>query len=248
MHHTRELSATIGVRLAGTPEEERAADYISDTFQAEGWAVQEQQFVRADQDSSRNIIARLPNVDYSAGYVVIGGHYDTVPEAPGGNDNASGIGVILALASVLHGRNVPVELVAFAAEEIDQETREHHEGSLHYVKVVPDIKAVQAMISVDMIGNGNKHLLVVDRNNPGGLASELQKIAGDAGIPVERTSMGDVSDHTSFSRRGVWAVLLYSGLHPSYHSPDDTFEVVQQDSVDRAGRLVLEWLRARHGL
>ncbi len=51
--------------------------------------------------------------------LVIGAHYDTVPGTPGADDNATGVAVLLELASefALRPLKYPVQLVAFDMEE-----------------------------------------------------------------------------------------------------------------------------------
>lgn len=248
MEHTRALSVDIGRRPSGSPGEERAAAYVEGALAAAGYEVVRQEFTRADGGVSRNVIGRARGVDYSSRYLVVGGHYDTFGESPGGNDNASGVGVVLALAEALAGRTVPVEFAAFAAEERHPVSKAHHEGSLAYVGALADPAVVEAMVSVDMVGNGTSVAIVRLRGYPDALQREIHAVANETGIPHRVLAKGDVSDHTSFARRGVPAVFLWSGDHPALHKAGDTFEVVQAPAVERAGRLALEWLRRRLGL
>ena len=54
--------------------------------------------------------------------LLIGAHYDTVSGSPGADDNASGLVVLLEVASRLHAQPLtrPVWLVAFSLEEQDR--------------------------------------------------------------------------------------------------------------------------------
>ncbi|MGH2772794.1 MAG: M28 family peptidase, partial [Actinomycetota bacterium] len=83
----RVLSEDIGVRVAGTPEDDRATNYIASTFTKAGYRTERRAFSLAEGGQSHNVVARHPSADYSAGYLLIGGHHDTVPGAPGANDN-----------------------------------------------------------------------------------------------------------------------------------------------------------------
>lgn len=244
--HTRFLSVDIGKRRSGTEGETRAAAYIVDVFQALDYRVSRHEFTRKDGGVSSNIVARFPSVDYTAGYVVVGGHYDTFGESPGANDNASGTGVVMALAESLADNPIPVEFVAFAAEERHPLTGSHHEGSLA-LAALADPAVTKAMISVDMVASGPKVVIVSWRGYPKDLEHELAGIAASAGIPYEGVERGDISDHTSYARRGIPSAFLWTGDHPSRHTATDTFEIVQRDSVEMTGRLVMEWLRTRYG-
>ncbi|HEU0073920.1 MAG TPA: M28 family peptidase, partial [Dehalococcoidia bacterium] len=66
---------------------------------------------------SRNVIAKPPGVECET---ISGGHYDSVPQAPGASDNASGTATVLEIAAVLManggaGNNC---FVLFGAEEL----------------------------------------------------------------------------------------------------------------------------------
>ncbi|MEO7803567.1 MAG: M28 family peptidase, partial [Actinomycetota bacterium] len=117
LQHDRVLSVDIGPRVSGTPGEKAAADYLNKALTEAGLEVRRQRFTRTDGGESENIIGRIPGVDYSTGYFVIGGHYDTVVGSPGGNDNGSGTALTVAIAEVVSKRSLPVEFIAFASEE-----------------------------------------------------------------------------------------------------------------------------------
>ena len=255
MQHTRHLSVDIGKRPAGSPGEEVAAAYIEEFFRTARLEVMRQAFQRADGGTSYNIIGRIAVADYSAGYLLIGGHYDTFGESPGGNDNGSGTAVVMALAELFgmqgaefDSRKVAIEFVAFAAEEVNPSSGKHHEGSLAYAAGLSDPPLVQAMLSIDMVGNGPDVKLVGWRERRSPIPQELAVMAAEIGVPHEVLVRGDISDHTSFLRKGVPSALLWSGNHATLHKASDTFEVVQAESVERTGRLTLEWLRRRTGL
>lgn len=255
LEHTRFLSVDIGPRVAGTEGEERAAQYIEQTMKSAHLEVSCQQFTRADRKPSANIIGRIPGADYTKGYFLIGGHYDTFGESPGGNDNGSGTAVVMTLGELFGNsaqefsqRRVPIEFVGFTGEEVDPETRAHHEGSLAYVAALANPALVQGMLSIDMVGAGADLKIVGWRERETPLPGELARIAQEIGIPHQVLTKGNFSDHTSFLRKGISAALLWSGDHPTLHKATDKFEVVQTESVERTGRLTLEWLRRRNGI
>lgn len=239
------LSVDIGLRPAGSPGEERAAAYVESVFRAGGHDVVRQPVSRPDGGTSSNVIARARGVDYGRGYLVVGGHYDTVPSSPGGNDNATGTAVVLALSEALSGRRLAVEFIAFAAEERQPPTGEHHLGSAAYVAALATPGVVQAMVSIDMVGNGP--VLSAGRlaGSPDGVQNELVGASHQAGIPHRRIVKGDISDHGPFARAGIPAAWLWSGPHPAYHSAADTFEVVRPEVVGWAGRATMRWILDR---
>jgi Zn-dependent M28 family amino/carboxypeptidase len=61
----------------------------------------------------------LPGTARPSEIVVVGAHYDSVPESPGANDNASGVAGVIEIARELRGKRPErtVKLVAFVNEE-----------------------------------------------------------------------------------------------------------------------------------
>ncbi|PKN82457.1 MAG: hypothetical protein CVU47_02885 [Chloroflexi bacterium HGW-Chloroflexi-9] len=148
----------------------------------------------------------------------LGAHYDSVPEGPGANDNATGVAVILEVARV---NRVPgLCVVAFGAEETGLW------GSRAYVS---DHLAGTArfMLNVDMAGILGGPVIVGDRV----LTDDILKHVEAAGIasPLRAGSFPPFSssDHVSFSAVGVPAVTFNSGDDPAIHTPEDAFERVE---------------------
>ena len=107
--------------------------------------------------NQQNIVARLPGTSGHSGVIVLMAHYDsrtTDPAngsalAPGANDNASGIAVLIEVARLLSSRSwsQDVIFVAFAAEE--QGTH----GSRHFVADrMLDGWIIDAAINNDIVG------------------------------------------------------------------------------------------------
>ena len=99
--HVEALARDIGVRSDETyPNVQRAASYIERRLKDLGYTVTSQEYT-ARNHSYRNIEATLSGVPGHAHEVVIlGAHYDTAEEAPGADDNASGVAGVLELARI----------------------------------------------------------------------------------------------------------------------------------------------------
>ena len=242
LEHVRVL-AGIGPRPAGSVQEQQAADYVESVFRELEYEVRRETVIRPDGGSSDNVIGRLPGANYLAGFLLVGAHYDTVAGSPGANDNASGVAVMLSAAEALSGAATPVEFVAFAAEERQPPTGGALNGSGAYAGRV-DGSTVEAMISVDMVGNGPSLVVGRFRGSPAELQMELASRAADLAIPVEFTDRY-FSDHVPFARKGIPAAGLSSGDHPTFHSPEDVFGVVQPVNLEWAGRTLLSWILDR---
>jgi hypothetical protein len=96
------IQALEGVRHPQAAPEalERAAEYIRQTLQSLGYVMTDQQF---DADGRRysNVIATRRGTSSPEQRVLILAHYDTVATSPGADDNASGVAVLLELATIL---------------------------------------------------------------------------------------------------------------------------------------------------
>lgn len=106
--HVQMLAGTIGSRPIGTPENQRARQYIVDQLRLYGFDVRVQEtdghrpeFGRTARVS--NIIATKRGAEPHA--LAILSHYDSAPEAPGAADDAQGVAVSLEAARVLGARN-----------------------------------------------------------------------------------------------------------------------------------------------
>jgi Zn-dependent M28 family amino/carboxypeptidase len=79
---------------------EQAAEYIDTQFRSLGYPV-EPHFFSHDGREFRNLIATRRGRRHPGERVMVIAHYDTVPVSPGADDNASGVAVLLELATVL---------------------------------------------------------------------------------------------------------------------------------------------------
>jgi Zn-dependent M28 family amino/carboxypeptidase len=132
---------------------ESAARYIEGEMQALGYDVELQTY-ESDGADVRNLIVDHPGGDPGASSIVLGAHYDTVPETPGADDNASGVAGLLELARLLKDSATKrtVKFAAFANEEPPYFYTERM-GSRQYAKMLRRQKAdVLLMFSLEMIG------------------------------------------------------------------------------------------------
>lgn len=195
---------------------------------------------------SVNVIATPRDFDPRRPHLVVGAHLDTVPQAPGAEDNASGIGVVLAAAEAASRARtrLPVVWVAFGAEEPRGPTDDdHHYGSRAYVASMPAAqrRALRSMVALDRVGVGVE--VPVGSAWEGDPAQRsLLAAAGRAGVPAFPDPFQRSSDHWSFVRAGLPGARLGSTPYAAYHSAQDVPGVVGPDQLERTGRLLLAWL------
>jgi len=251
----RHLAGTIGPREATSPAYALAARWVGRRFRRLGLSVERQPIavpagnswgVPVPAGRSVNVIARPRDFVAEEPHLVVGAHLDTVPQAPGAEDNASGIGVVLAVAqatTTLRTR-LPVVFVAFGAEEPRGKTdADHHYGSRTYVGALPpgERDAIGGMLSLDRVGVGDVVPIGSALDDADPAADRVAQAAGVAGVPAVR-EVNRSSDHWQFVQAGLPGVRLGSTPYAGYHSPQDVPDVVDPLQLERTGRIVLQWL------
>lgn len=250
MVHLRKLASDIGVRLAGSPAEGQAAAYAADYFAGLGYQPQVTAVPLPNGRLSHNVVAVKQGT--SPLTIVVGGHMDSKPPAPGGNDNASGAAAVLELARCLKDVSLipTVMFVLFGSEEmIDSNPDHHHYGSRAFVAGLTREEAADlvGMISLDMVGYGNAfHARTMGQGSL--LLSDLARSqAGQLGFPISYLrdpSRYGYSDHEPFERAGYPVVWIEWREDPLYHTAGDTYEHCNPSRVRQAGQLVARLLRA----
>ncbi|KXK32924.1 MAG: Bacterial leucyl aminopeptidase precursor [Candidatus Brocadia sinica] len=119
------LADEIGDRNVRTNYENlcAAADFIEASLQQTGYKVDRQGYeVSLSGLQGRtcyNLEVEITGSERSGEIVVIGGHYDSLEDTPGANDNASGTAAVLALARAFAGKQTvrTLRFVTFVNEE-----------------------------------------------------------------------------------------------------------------------------------
>jgi Zn-dependent M28 family amino/carboxypeptidase len=255
MAAVRELAGRIGPRPGTSPAYRRAAGWVERRLSAAGWTVRRQSFptpaglswgVPVPAGRSVNLVATHGPVRPRGPWLLVGAHLDTVPQAPGAEDNASGIGVLLAVAEAVSGRRtrLPVVLVAFGSEEPrGPGDDDHHYGSRTFVAGLTPAqrRGLRGMVSLDRVGVG-RVVPVSSAGQPDGMRARLLRAARRAGVPTEPLSGDRASDHWSFVRAGLPGVRLGSTPYAGYHSAADVPSVVDRAQLERTARIVVAWL------
>ncbi len=251
-----DLAERIGPREASSPAYSAAADQVAGRFAALGWQVSRMPFAvpagtswgaRVPAGQSQNVIATPPGFDPAAPHRIVGAHLDTVPQAPGAEDNGSGVAVLLELARLagLQPPPVPVVFVAFGAEEPRGSGEAwHHVGSRVLVASMGSAQraALAGMLSLDRVGVEADELPVCH----GGLAhgavrADLLSAAARVGIPA-RACTDRASDHWSFEQAELDAARIGKVPYPGYHSPGDVPSVVSPVQLQRTATVAWAWL------
>ncbi|MSQ24044.1 MAG: Zn-dependent exopeptidase M28 [Chloroflexi bacterium] len=243
----RVLSEDIGIRPAGTDADTRAAEYLADQFSAMGYDVTFDPFsfrTARGAGTTQNVIARYPEEDPSAPLVIVGGHYDSVPAGPGGNDNGSGTATVIELARQLAADPVPrvaVRYVTFGAEELGLL------GSEHFVRELtsPDRARFQLMISLDMLSVGEQPAF---QGSEPWVSHAVARAWSQGWDPVRLPPrFGRLSDHGPFLEAGLPGIFFYWTDDPCWHLACDVATRVQPGPMELMGAIALELIRIAAG-
>jgi Zn-dependent M28 family amino/carboxypeptidase len=229
---------------------EAAADAIAETLRGFDLQFTEERF-RCEGRWYRNLIALHPGLSRD-GQVLIVAHYDTVPNSPGADDNASGVAGLLEAASALARHRFTYDLVfiAFPLEEYG------NPGSLYYVEqakasgtpiagvfdlemigytgstqaMPPEIQAPAVGDFIGVVGNRRSEGLVALFKDASALVAPSLPVQGlvvegnGENVPLVRQS-----DHAPFWDAGYPAVMITDTAflrNPHYHLPTDTLDTL----------------------
>jgi aminopeptidase YwaD len=234
--HVVALSTNIGARPAGSENSRRAAEYIANQFKSYGLETRFQEFKgksvwNGKEIADRNVVAILRGSSASR-MIIVGGHFDSVAESPGANDNASGTAVMLELARILSKTRpaATIVFVAFGAEE------DGLIGSYAYASGLNPL-TVSAMINIDMAGVGET-LWISNSKGENFLTRLALEKARLLGIAAKYEPSGD-SDHVSFEERGIPSLFLNRPDDDEIHTPNDKADRVKPELLKAVGEIAL---------
>jgi hypothetical protein len=257
----------LGGRLAGTPEERCAGDFIAARFAAlklkpagsngtyfQEFSVASVTNPHAPGGKGRNVLGMLEGSDpqLKNEFVIVGAHYDHLgmgafgstskDQKPaihnGADDNASGTAVMMEVAARLARVPRPARSIVFMAFSGEESGLL---GSAHFANNPTFTLAnSKAMINLDMVGRLGKGPLIVYGI---GSAEEWKQLvtAATAKEQVEVTLQDDAygaSDHTSFYLKDIPVLHLFTNVHGDYHNPGDDWEKIDAPGMEKVSSIV----------
>ena len=252
---------------------DRIATWIAGEFGDAGLEVQVQEY-GAEQGRFRNVIGRRAGSDASAGAIVIGAHYDAVEGSPGANDNASGVAVLLELIRTLPSVTTERThyFVAFSTEEPPFFGTDAMGSRVFAAQLDEQDVDVTLMVALDLVGyysddpnsqnfpsplfrllypsRGNFVAVIGDARSGEAIDRAKRGMMAAGKLPIHSlrapvsSGLVHLSDHWSFRRRGMPAVLITDTAfmrYPAYHRADDTPEKLDYERM-------AELVRSLHGL
>lgn len=224
---------------------------------------------KAKSKKTENVLGLLEGADPNLKneVVVLSAHYDHIGKLESGevfngaDDNASGTSAVLSLAEAFALEpNRPkrsILFVNFSGEERGLL------GSKYYANhPLIALSNTTANINMDMVGRVDKthkekntpnYIYVIGSDILSRELDDLLKLANKetVGLKLDYT-FNDImdsnryyyrSDHYSFAKHGIPAMLLFNGLHNDYHQTTDTFEKINIEKLTAIAKLVyaLTW-------
>ena len=220
------------------------------TFRPTANPHEEAEFTGIKSDSSltgTNVMGYLDNG--AATTVVIGAHYDHLGMGGegslyregaaihnGGDDNASGVSVMLDLAKRLKAGNLKNSdqnnylFIAFSGEEMGLL------GSNYFVKnPTIDLANVTYMLNMDMVGRLNEeNTLAVHGVGTSPIFKQTLFANNEVGLNIAEHESGiGPSDHTSFYLADIPVLHFFTGQHEDYHKPGDDAEKLNYEGMEK---------------
>jgi hypothetical protein len=246
-------------RGLGSDGARAAAEYVAERFRAAGLQPGAedggflQRFTVADGPDGTdkpveafNVIGYLPasREGWKEQSIVLGAHYDHLgrgwPDVhsgdegkihPGADDNASGVAVLLELASNLAAAEPPQRNLVFVAFSAEEAGRLGSKWFVEHPRPFP-FEGLRAMVNLDTVGRlGDRPLTVLATATASEWPHIFRGCSYVTGVESRNVSEAlDSSDQVSFIEKGIPAVQLFTRAHTAYHRPGDT-----ADKVDAAG-------------
>ncbi|MBA2505998.1 MAG: M28 family peptidase [Thermoleophilaceae bacterium] len=209
-------------------------------FEAAGLSVSTQSF-GTRPGRSRNVIGVKKG---SQGCLkIFMAHADSAGgDEPGANDNASGVGALVALAPLLEGRGCETWLVATGAEERVYTGSPDHLGALALARRARN-RDLRWALSLDEVGrDGSFHLRSPVRAIRPKVEGELLRAARRKRVPVRwvRDEGQGNSDHREFELAALPGMKLGGRADPCRHMPCDRGSRLRALPLGRTLRLLVE--------
>jgi hypothetical protein len=244
--------ALAGPRPAASAAERRAHARVERRFRAAGLRIGHDRFrvpISHPPATSQNVLGiRDGRTDCLR---VLMAHTDSDPPAPGADDNASGVGALVALAAAVGAGPQPrcdTWLVATGAEERLYTGRDDHLGALALARRLQRYhrtKDLRFGLSLDEVGRGRSFWLRSPAAAPRtGVERSLLAAARRERVSVRwvRDGSDSNSDHRELERAGMPAMKLGVPDDPCRHTTCDTAARLQRGAFARVLRVVARLL------
>jgi Zn-dependent M28 family amino/carboxypeptidase len=261
------LAGTIGERNTNSYQPlQQAAAYLADCLRKMGYSVREEPYSAAGKQFV-NIEAELKGKQQPNEIVVIGAHYDSPPDSPGANDNASGVAGLLELArhfkETQPGRTI--RFVAFVNEEPPFFQTEQMGSRIYAANARKRGEKIVAMLALETIGyytdkpgsqqypppfnyfypdSGNFIAFVGNLPSRSLLRNSVKTFRQSTLFPTEGLAApaiikaAGLSDHSAFWQEGYPAIMITDTAPFRYPHYHETTDTADKLDYERMARVV----------
>lgn len=224
-----------------------------------GWNAAMEAGVQRTELAVKNVIGVLEGAGPLAKEtIVLGAHYDHLGWGGSGSlakgvkaihhgadDNGSGTTALLELArrfgAMKDRQGRRLVFIAFSGEERGLL------GSKHYCEKAPvfPLESTSTMFNLDMVGrlrpkDGKDQLLVEGAGTSKTFSKLVYDVNGAAGaggaggmdLKLSKELMPN-SDHFPFFQKNIPVLFFWTGIHPEYHKPTDTYDRINYDGMEK---------------
>lgn len=251
--HLREI--TRAPHPVNTPEHERVRGYLVQELQGLGWQVDEQAAWGSVRIAGlrrtawvKNVCARWAGADHARA-VLLGAHYDAVPQSLGAGDDAAGVATLLEVARAVARGDARGEkpardviLLFSDAEELGLV------GAQVFADQHPWARDVAVALNFDGRGSHGSVAMFATSKDNGALIRELARAApypqANSLVSTLAQALPNDTDATVFSRAGIPTLSFAhaDGLE-HYHRRSDSAERYSESTLQHAGSYALALTR-----
>ncbi|GGG37083.1 M28 family peptidase [Bizionia arctica] len=212
----------------------------------------EVKYVNMAEDSTitgTNVLAFIDN--HAENTIIIGAHYDHLGFGSdgslhrgdteihnGADDNASGVAIMLDLASKLKNANTSNNylFMAFSGEEMGLL------GSNYFTKnATLNLNNANYMINMDMVGRLKQDSTLAVYGVGTSPRWKQTLSATNPGFKLIESESGvGPSDHTSFYLQDIPVLHFFTGQHEDYHKPGDDSEKLNYEGMDAISNYIFD--------
>ncbi len=200
--------------------------------------------------TGKNIIGYIDN--QAKNTILIGAHYDHLGYGNenslhrgeknlihnGADDNASGVAMMIDLASKLRiaNKNNNYLFIAFSGEEIGLL------GSNYYTKnAIIKMSNINYMINMDMVGRLNEDTTLAVYGLGTSPIFKQTINANNKKIKIIKKESGvGPSDHTSFYLNDIPVLHFFTGQHEDYHKPSDDYDKINFEGMNMISNYIFD--------
>jgi aminopeptidase YwaD len=221
------------------------------------WSVKANINVEQVKARTGNVIGYIEGNDpnLKSEVIVIGAHYDHLGWGGenslyegndkkihhGADDNASGTTGVLEIAQKLSSNKDllkrSVLLICFTGEEEGLIGSSYFTNSSIFSKL-----NIVTMINMDMIGRMESDKLIINgTGTSSNWVKELDEINKKYSFTMSYIPDGyGPSDQSSFYSKNIPVLFFFTGLHPDYHRPSDTYDKINSEGEEKVAKFVYD--------